>query len=702
MVTINKTIENLKPGKQYLVTVRPKDADLNLALSPVSAIRFTVPSDATRPADLGNLVIVGNYKSIMISFNPSNEADLSGYNYEVYLSENIALSGSMYVIVNNASPYISGFSGSNVIAIDVPQNSETTNNVNANTGVTTTTTTPKLYFGRVQSVDTTGNTSGWTPVVASTATTLIDSAHIIDLTASKITAGTIGAHTITMAGVNSILKSSNYQAANTTFGGTGWKISGDGKAVFNDASIRSSLDIGEDQGTSDATSFHVDANGNMWSGANSTSFAVAPFRVTNTGEVTARTLTLTGNTILSQTDDSKIYLGVGVYNNTNTPFYVDSDSQFSLGNKLTWDGSNLTVSGNINITGGNTLTLINNAESNAATAYTVALSAQSLALTANTNAGSAYTAALSAESLALTANTSASSAGTTAQNAYNTANTKITAGGAAFDINGNSTNISGDKIKTGQISSNNPGVSWINLDDGTFAFGSGKISWNGSTLSVAGDISGCSGTFTGALSGATISGGTVTGTSILGGSIAVEGGDIKCDYGTLRVGTNRGLQSDGTFSTTTSTTTCRVHAYGSYGSEVFREPASRRELKENIEDILGATAILKKLRPRIFNWKIDAHDPVDPTTGAPWTDDAKAINEFNKAFGFIAEEVAEDYPALALYSSPRHLPSEDPQSFFDIASWVPAMWKDMDMIPLLVKAIQELSAKVEELESKLS
>ena len=150
-----------------------------------------------------------------------------------------------------------------------------------------------------------------------------------------------------MAGVNSILKSNNYAAANTTFGGTGWKISGDGKAVFNDASIRSSLDIGEDQGTSDATSFHVDSNGNMWSGSNSTSFSVAPFRVTNTGGITASSLTLTGLTELAT--GSKIFLGDGNYNDANTAFYVDATEQFSLGNKLTWDGNTLTVQGTLKL-----------------------------------------------------------------------------------------------------------------------------------------------------------------------------------------------------------------------------------------------------------------------------------------------------------------------------------------------------------------
>ena len=48
----------------------------------------------------------------------------------------------------------------------------------------------------------------------------------------------------------------------------------------------------------------------------------------------------------------KLYNGVGEHGNSNTGFYVDSGSQFSLGDKLVWDGSTLTVEGAINISGG--------------------------------------------------------------------------------------------------------------------------------------------------------------------------------------------------------------------------------------------------------------------------------------------------------------------------------------------------------------
>jgi len=165
------------------------------------------------------------------------------------------------------------------------------------------------------------------------------------LTASKITAGTIGAHTITLNGVNSILKSSNYAAPTSNTGGAGWQISGDGLAIFNNASIRASLDIGEDLGTSDATSFHVDVNGNMWIGANRSNYNSAPFKVNNLGQITADSLTLTGITELAT--GSEIFLGAGNYNNIDTGFYVNSNSEFSLGDKLTWDGTNLTVRGTL-------------------------------------------------------------------------------------------------------------------------------------------------------------------------------------------------------------------------------------------------------------------------------------------------------------------------------------------------------------------
>lgn len=57
-------------------------------------------------------------------------------------------------------------------------------------------------------------------------------------------------------------------------------------------------------------------------------------------------------TIESTASLGKIYSGVGTYNNSNTGFYVDSSGQFSLKDRLTFDGTDLALEGSITATGG--------------------------------------------------------------------------------------------------------------------------------------------------------------------------------------------------------------------------------------------------------------------------------------------------------------------------------------------------------------
>ena len=44
---------------------------------------------------------------------------------------------------------------------------------------------------------------------------------------------------------------------------------------------------------------------------------------------------------------SKLYTGTGTYNNSNTGIYIDSSSNFSLGNKLAWNNSTLSIDGSV-------------------------------------------------------------------------------------------------------------------------------------------------------------------------------------------------------------------------------------------------------------------------------------------------------------------------------------------------------------------
>lgn len=67
--------------------------------------------------------------------------------------------------------------------------------------------------------------------------------------------------------------------------------------------------------------------------------------------------TVAGSTVnlantLTVSTSGKVFIGTGTYGNTNTAWYVDSAGQFSLKDKLTWDGTTLTITGAVTATTG--------------------------------------------------------------------------------------------------------------------------------------------------------------------------------------------------------------------------------------------------------------------------------------------------------------------------------------------------------------
>jgi len=113
----------------------------------------------------------------------------------------------------------------------------------------------------------------------------VDNAKIASLSAAKITAGAIG--------VGSYIQSTAF-----TSGSAGWKINADGTAELANAVVR--------------------------------------------GGVYATYGAIGGNTI----DSTSIHSGTTGYG-TGAGFYLGSNGTFSLGDKLTWDGSTLSVGGDI-------------------------------------------------------------------------------------------------------------------------------------------------------------------------------------------------------------------------------------------------------------------------------------------------------------------------------------------------------------------
>jgi hypothetical protein len=66
---------------------------------------------------------------------------------------------------------------------------------------------------------------------------------------------------------------------------------------------------------------------------------------TSGGQVTLTTGTVAGITI----ESGKLYQGTGTFNNSNTGFYIDSTGQFSLKDKLSFNGTTLNISGNLTV-----------------------------------------------------------------------------------------------------------------------------------------------------------------------------------------------------------------------------------------------------------------------------------------------------------------------------------------------------------------
>lgn len=337
MAIIKRKIENLKPGKEYIVTARAKNADVNVVSNYTDTIRFRVPVDTTIPEEVFNLKLYQGVESVMFVFDNVSDKDILTYEYELYSD----MSGTQLVSTgyNDASVF--------TVAVD-----------NLQTDAQGQGLVP--YWGRVRAIDTSNNTGAWTPLAKTDERVpLIDNQFIGSLTASKITAGSIGAHeiiltqpgpqtTINVPASSSVLRSSNYNGNyNSTTGvwtpGTsGWIITGDGRAELNNAVIRGklssiSLDVGEGE-----ESFHIDENGNMWSG--SQSFAAAEFSVENNGKVRIR--------------NGSIDIGDGA-----NSFHVDDtgnmwtgSNDFNSGKFRVSNSGNVTITGSLNVNDANGFT----------------------------------------------------------------------------------------------------------------------------------------------------------------------------------------------------------------------------------------------------------------------------------------------------------------------------------------------------------
>ena len=115
------------------------------------------------------------------------------------------------------------------------------------------------------------------------------------------------------------------------------------------------------------------ANTDRVFGASNPGFGLATDNVFLQGGIRATTGSIGG----IEMESNKLYIGTGVHANSNTGFYVDSSSNFSLGDKLTWNGSALTVQGQLRLSSGQTVDEAINEATASNTAKTLVLTSDS-------------------------------------------------------------------------------------------------------------------------------------------------------------------------------------------------------------------------------------------------------------------------------------------------------------------------------------
>lgn len=143
-------------------------------------------------------------------------------------------------------------------------------------------------------------------------------------------------------------------------------------------------------------------------------------------------------TIKSTSTLGQIYSGVGTYNNANTGIYIDTSGQFSLKNRLAFDGTNLSLQGSITATGGS---FTGNVQLNGGSLYAGSSPSSGARLIMNQNGLTAY------NTLGNSTFTIDAATGNISLSGY------LQIGGAANDVNAFGTTISGNKIRTGSIES---------------------------------------------------------------------------------------------------------------------------------------------------------------------------------------------------------------------------------------------------------
>jgi len=515
-----------------------------------------------------------------------------------------------------------------------------------------------------------------------------------------------------LAGATSIIKSSNYNPSDPIATRQGWSINGDGTAEFSSASIRGNIS---------ASSLYFNTNNRWGRNSNNTadsnefkigtgsSYLFYDFsnnKVIFTGELSAATGSFSGNITASS----------GTFTGTINAGY-DLTTQF---------GNN--INGAANYSGikiGNTGW--NNAwvQRSDGTVYFRASSNSSYLYMDTTNAfiGMGYDSGIAnykfrvdnsgnlfANSVTITGNISQSSisssvitgsrleAGNGTFNSYVGDLANIAPGHYGISLDTSFTNIFLNRQDGAVFFRVNNGTHWIKYENGSIYIKGNGIDISPSGASFTGSITGASGTFSGSITGAS---GTFAGDIIGGqGEFAYEDssqGTLRLirktgssyaptlvafiwkknsDSSLTRVGQFRWLAAEQNLPNTTPTWI--------FGEGVRAEQASSisdLRLKENLNTEIDALSLINNIKTTQFSWKTKE-------------DSLKYSNNVDINYGYMAQQVYELIPEAVLKGSDK---KDENGTLID-------KWSVLDsrLVPYLVRCIQQLSDRIEYLESKIN
>lgn len=105
------------------------------------------------------------------------------------------------------------------------------------------------------------------------------------------------------------------------------------------------------------TGMNITSSSGSGTNISDVTFQASSFKIYNSStgvamfDVSGTTVRL-GGTLVVNTAGNKVYIGAGTYNDASTAFYVDSTGQFSLKDKLTWNGATLSINGTVTANAG--------------------------------------------------------------------------------------------------------------------------------------------------------------------------------------------------------------------------------------------------------------------------------------------------------------------------------------------------------------